>query len=55
MFYILHMVANSLITLLRTYKIMAMGHDPFAQRRGIRLFKSGLCSTRSGEGRDKLH
>ena len=55
MFDILHILDNSLITLLRTGKVMAMGHDPFARRRNICLFQSSSCSTRCGGGRDKLH
>ena len=55
MFDILHIVDNGSITLLRTSKILAMGHDPSARRRGICLFKSSPYSTRSGEGRDQLH
>ena len=55
MFDILHIVGNSSITLLRTSKILAMGHDPSTQRKGIRLFESSPCSMRSGGGRDKLH
>ena len=37
-FDILHIVGNSLITLLRIGKIMAKGHDPSARRRGIHFF-----------------
>ena len=37
---IFHIVGNSPITLLRTCKILVMGHDPSAQRRGLRLFES---------------
>ena len=55
MFDILHIVGNSLITLLRTGKILAMGHDPSARMRGIRMFESSPCSMRSGGGRDKRH
>ena len=55
MFDILHIFGNSLITLLRTNKIMAMDHDPSTRRRGIRLFKSSPCNTRCDGGRDKLH
>ena len=54
-FDILHIVGNGLITLLRTDKILVMGHDPSVRRRGIRLFESSSCNTRSGGGRDKLH
>ena len=54
LFDILHMVGNSLVTLLRTSKILVMDHDPSARRRGILLFESSLCSTRCGGGRDKL-
>ena len=55
MFDILHIVNNSLITLLRTGKILTMGYDLSARKRGIRLFKSSPCNTRCGKGRDKLH
>ena len=34
---ILHVVSNGPITLLRTGKILAMGHDPSSRRRGICL------------------
>ena len=34
-FNILHIVGNSPITLLRTGKILAMGHDPTMQMRGM--------------------
>ena len=54
-FDILQIVGNSLITLLRAGKILAMDHDPSTRRRGIVLFESGLCSPRCGGGRDKLH
>ena len=54
-FDILHMLGNSPITLLRTSKILVMGHDPSARMRGIRLFKSSLCNTRCGGDKDKLH
>ena len=40
MFDILHILGNSLITLLRIDKILEMGHDLFVRRRGIRLFES---------------
>ena len=40
MFDILHIVDNSSITLLRTDKILAIGHDPSTRRRGICLFES---------------
>ena len=55
MFDILHILGNSLITLLRTGKILALGHDPSVRRRGIRIFESSPCSMRCGGGRDKLH
>ena len=55
MFDILHIVGNSLITLLRTGKILAMGHDLFVGMRGIHLFESSLSCTRCGRGRDELH
>ena len=55
MFDILHIVGNGSITLLGTSKVLAMGHDPSAQRRCIRLLKSSPCITRCGGGRDKLH
>ena len=43
-FDILHIVGSSLITLLRTIKILEMGHYPSARRRGIRLFKISPCN-----------
>ena len=55
MFDILHIVGNNLVTLLRTSKILSMGHDLSACRKGIRLFKSSPCSMGHGRGRDKLH
>ena len=55
MFDILHIVGNSLITLLRIGKILAMGHDPSVRRRDIRLFKNSPSRMRSGGGRDELH
>ena len=55
MFDILHIVGNRPITLLRTGKILAMGHNPSVRRRGIRIFESSSCSTRCGGGRDKLY
>ena len=54
-FDILHILSNSSITLLRTNKIMTMGHDPSARRTGLRLFESRPCSTRCSGSRDKLH
>ena len=54
MFDILHIVSNSLITLLRTGKILAMG-DPSERRRGISLFESSPSRRRCGAGRDKLY
>ena len=54
-FDILHILGNSLITLLRIDKILVMGYDPSARRRGIRLFESSPYSMRYGGGRDKLH
>ena len=54
-FDILHIVGNSPITLLRTSKIMVMGHDPTAQMRDIRLFESSPNYTRCGGSRDELH
>ena len=53
-FDILHIVSNSLITLLRTGKILAMG-DPSERRRGISLFESSLSRRRCGGGRDELY
>ena len=44
-FDILHIVDNSPITLLRTRKILAMGHDPFERSKGIRLFESSPSHT----------
>ena len=52
---ILHILDNSPITLLRTDKILVVGHDPSARMRGIRLFESSSCNMRCGGGRDKLH
>ena len=52
MFDILHIVGNSPITLLRTSKILAMGHDPSMRRKDIRLFESSSCRMRCGGGRD---
>ena len=54
-FDILHIVGNSLISLLGTGKIIVMGPDPSTRRRGIRLLKSSPCIMRCGGGRDKLH
>ena len=55
MFDILHTVGNSLITLIRTGKILAMGHDPSTRKRGIHKFESSLSHKRCGGGGDKLH
>ena len=55
MFDILHILGNNSITLLRTDKILPMGHDPSAQRRGLRLFEGSSCNTRCGGGREKLY
>ena len=55
MFDILDILGNSSITLLRAGKVLAMGHDPFALKRGIRFFESGPCSTRCAGSRDKLY
>ena len=52
---ILHILGNSLITLLRADKILAMDNDPFARRKGICLLESSPRSLRCGGGRDKLH
>ena len=46
---ILHIVGNSLITLLRAGKILAMDHDPSAR---MSLFESSPYSPRCGGGRD---
>ena len=54
-FDILHIIGNSPIILLRIGKILVMGHDLFAQRRGIRPFESSLSRTRCGGSRDELH
>ena len=54
-FDILHIVGNTAITLLRTGKILAISHDSFVGRKGIRLFESSPCSTRCSGGRNKLH
>ena len=48
-------VSNSSIILLETSKILGMGHDPSAQRRGMHLFESSPCNTRYGGGRDKMY
>ena len=53
-FDILHIVGNSPITLLRIRKILDMGYEQCMRGKGIRLFKSSPCSTRSG-GTDKMH
>ena len=37
-FDILHIIGNSLITLLGIIKVPTMGHDSFARMRGIRFF-----------------
>ena len=55
MFDILHIVDNSPITLLRTDKILTIGHDPSMRRRDICLFPSSLSHTRRGKGRDEPH
>ena len=55
MFDILPILGNSSITLLRTDKILATGHNSSMRRRDIRLFESSPCNTRCGGGRDKLH
>ena len=55
MFNILHIVGNSIITLLMTNKIVAMGHDLSVRRRGICLFESSPSRKRYGGGRDELH
>ena len=54
-FDILHVVDNSPITLLRTGKILVMGHDLTTQRRGICIFESSPNHTRCGGGRDELN
>ena len=43
MFDILYIVSNSPITLLRIGKILAMGHDLSARRKGISLFESSVA------------
>ena len=53
-FDILHIVGNSPITLL-IGKILMMGHDPSARRKGIRLFENSSCNTRCGGSIDKHH
>ena len=55
MFDILHVFCNSLITLLRTGKILAMNHDPFAGGRGLCLIEGGPRSPRCSRGGEKLH
>ena len=55
MFDILRIGGDNPITLLRTSKILVIGHDPSTRRRrGIHLFKSSPGSTRCGGGRDEL-
>ena len=54
-FDILHIVGNSSVTLLRTDKVLGMGHDPSMQRKSISLFRGSPCSMGRGRGRDKLH
>ena len=53
MFDILYIVGNSPLS--RIGKILAMGHDPSARMRDIRLFENSSYSTRSGGGKDKMH
>ena len=48
-------VSNNSIILLEISKILGMGHDPSARRRGRHLFESSPCSTRYGGGRDKMY
>ena len=55
MFDILQILYNSLITLLRTGKVLVMGHDSSARRRDKCLFESNPCSMRCVGCRDKLH
>ena len=55
MFDIFHTVDNSLITLLRVGKILAMDHDQSVRRRDIHLLESGPRKSRCGGSRDKLH
>ena len=52
-FDILYIVCNSLITLLRIDKILAIGHDLFVRRRGICLFESSLRRTRCGGSKEQ--
>ena len=47
-FDILHIAGNIPITLLWAGKILAMGYDPSARRRGICLFESSPSHTRCG-------
>ena len=54
-FDILHIVGNSLITLLRIGNILEMDLDSSTRRRCIRLFESGPQSPVCGGGRDKPH
>ena len=54
-FYILHIISNSLITLLRTGKILAMDYDWSTQRREAYVFSRVVHAARCGGGRDKLH
>ena len=55
MFDILHVFCNGPITLLRTYKIMVMDHDPSVGGRGICLLEGGPHSLRCGGGGEKLY
>ena len=54
-FDILHVSCNGPITLLRTDKILAMDHDPFARGRDICLLEGGPCIPRCGRGGKKPH
>ena len=54
-FNILHVFCNGSSTLLRIDKILAMDHDPSAGGKGICLLEGGPCSSRCGEGGEKLH
>ena len=55
MFSFLNVLCNGPITLLRTSKILAMDHDPFAGGRGICLLEGGPHSPKCGGGGKILH
>ena len=55
MFDILHILHNGMSTLLRTGKILARDHDPFAEGRDICLLDGGPHSSRCCGGGEKIH